>query len=68
MLLFTDGATEAMNAAGDMFGDDRLHVCLRENAHRPAREIVESILKAVTAYQEEQDDDITLVVIRRRPD
>jgi sigma-B regulation protein RsbU (phosphoserine phosphatase) len=68
--LFTDGVTEGANAAGEMWGDDRLLEALRRHAGLSCREIAERIAAEVRAFEGEQGpaDDITLLVVRRRPD
>ena len=60
--LYTDGITEAMNAARDLYGDKRL----QSAAARPAagaRALMENILKDVQAHVAGayQSDDLTLV-------
>jgi len=79
LLLYTDGITEAMGPAADiedddidpeaMFGDERLLEVARANAHRPAVEQREAILRAVNDFTAgvPQSDDITLVILRRQP-
>ena len=64
--LGTDGVWEARNAEGELFGKERLQQVLRKNSRESARTIVLSVLDAVEAFrgQEEQEDDLTLVVIK----
>ena len=68
LLSATDGVWEAKNAADEEFGRDRVRALIREHAARPAREIKRAILDAVEAFAVEQDDDITLVVVKVLPD
>jgi sigma-B regulation protein RsbU (phosphoserine phosphatase) len=66
LLLYTDGLTEAENAAGEPFGDARLEQVLRGIASRPAGELCAALLSAVTAWRPPsmaQQDDVTLLVI-----
>ena len=64
LLLFTDGVTEARNAAGDEFGEQRLHECLRSYAGHNAAELRTLILDEVTAFCAGNfDDDATLMVL-----
>ena len=64
LFLFTDGVTEARNAAGDEFGDERLQECLRAYAGRNAAELRTLILDYVTDFCDgEFDDDATLMVL-----
>jgi serine phosphatase RsbU (regulator of sigma subunit) len=73
LVLFTDGITEARDpdeeTVGDkLFGEGRLVQVIMDNASLSAREIQAAILQAVTLYTKNtpQEDDITLVVIKRR--
>ncbi len=65
VLLFTDGITETMNDKGEMFGQDRLENALHQFADLPVNKILEKIMSEVNAFQKEQLDDMTLVVIRK---
>lgn len=66
IFISTDGIRETRNENGDMFGKDRLLGILRQNAKETAHTIKGSILKAVTEFRgnKEQEDDLTLVVIK----
>lgn len=67
LLLFTDGITEAMDAQGEMFGDERLAALLAQVAPgRTARGIVDAIMHELHAFRGTQvgSDDVTAVVIR----
>jgi len=66
IILFTDGVTEAMNAAGSELGEEPL---LRLSANRSrlsAGEMVDTLVDAVKAHSTgaPQSDDVTLVVLR----
>lgn len=64
LLLFTDGVTEARNAAGEEFGEQRLRQCLRSYVGRNAAELRTLILDEVTAFCAGNfDDDATLMVL-----
>lgn len=67
---FSDGITEAMNAAGEPYGDERLLAVLREHAGLPAPALVEVIARAVDEYVAgaPQADDMTLLIISRAPE
>ena len=62
----TDGIWEARNSEGRMFGKIMLQEAMRENADRPAAEIVEHVLEALKRFLFPLDiqDDATLVVIK----
>jgi serine phosphatase RsbU (regulator of sigma subunit) len=66
LVLYTDGVTEATNAAGKELTCERLVPLVRENATRSAQHLVEAISSAVTAYRGTSvlEDDLTLVVLR----
>ncbi len=65
VLFFTDGVTEAANAAGEMFGQERLVQAFAEVAEGPVHLAVSRIAEAVVAFRQRQDDDLTLVMLRR---
>ncbi len=67
LVLYTDGITDAENAEGAFFGEERLLDTLRANVGRSAAEIQEALLKAVSDFSEGtvQTDDIALVVVVR---
>ena len=65
VLLFTDGVTETTNAEGKMLGQKKLCEILQKNARFSARKLRDKIITAVQAYQQDQLDDITLVVIKK---
>jgi sigma-B regulation protein RsbU (phosphoserine phosphatase) len=66
VVIFTDGVTDAMNAAHERFGEARLHQSLLA-APAGATAVGETIVKAVQHHVAEhpQFDDITLVCIAR---
>jgi phosphoserine phosphatase RsbU/P len=66
MVFFSDGIVDAQNAAGDMFGNDRLVACVKKNHHKTASKLAESILAEVGKFQGKRDrfDDETVVVLR----
>jgi sigma-B regulation protein RsbU (phosphoserine phosphatase) len=67
MVLYTDGITEAKNKQGQLFGDERLTRLLEDHRNEPVAAVRDRVIEAVLAWQSVQDDDISLVVIRRRP-
>lgn len=68
LLLYSDGLTEATNAAEEEFGVERLEAAAAAAAELPAGEVLESVLSAVSAFEDgvEPADDKTAVVLRRR--
>jgi serine phosphatase RsbU (regulator of sigma subunit) len=67
-LFFTDGATEAMSGTGEMFGEERLAAALAEVAERPLVDALEDLFGRIAAFRAVQDDDVTLMLVRRSPD
>jgi sigma-B regulation protein RsbU (phosphoserine phosphatase) len=65
--LFTDGVTEANNAAEELFGETRLEAVLRAADGAPCAEIVKSVAYAVRGFVGDAlpSDDITMLAIRR---
>jgi serine phosphatase RsbU (regulator of sigma subunit) len=64
-VLYTDGVTEARNAQGDLFGDDRLRAAIfghKGSADSLAQRIVEAVQRF--SGNDVQTDDLALVVIR----
>jgi serine phosphatase RsbU (regulator of sigma subunit) len=67
LALYTDGVTEAFDGAGAEFGEERLVDALRRQRDQPADALLASLLDEVRAFSaEEQHDDLTLIVARRR--
>jgi sigma-B regulation protein RsbU (phosphoserine phosphatase) len=66
LVLYTDGVTEAMNSANELFGPERLEQAVRRWSGRPVKEIIQGIRQEVTEYthKEFQEDDITILVCR----
>jgi serine phosphatase RsbU (regulator of sigma subunit) len=69
LVLYSDGVTDAHNAAVDEFGEARLHERLTSLAGQPAHVIVDRVLDTLEAYVEDtpQFDDMTMLVARRLP-
>lgn len=66
LLLFTDGVTEAINGAGELFSDARLLRGFGESAASTAVDIVDRVVDAVSTFATgvPQEDDITVLVLR----
>lgn len=66
LVLYSDGITEANDAQGEEFSRERLIDIIVEHKQQSARELSETILQAVEAFAEgqEQFDDITLIIVR----
>jgi len=66
VIIFSDGVSEALNSAGEEFGDDRLQKEAERSGTDPATAVVERIVGAVRTFTKgaAQSDDITVMVIR----
>jgi serine phosphatase RsbU (regulator of sigma subunit) len=67
--LFTDGISEAMNAADDCFGEARLGRILEDHANLPSEELRERVLREVAAFVGDapQHDDMTMILLKVEP-
>src|SRR6185369_5990163 len=65
VVFYTDGVTEAFNAAGELYGEARLLAELTGRSGRTAAETTDSLLQSVRAHAAEhpQSDDIALLVL-----
>ncbi|MBE6470123.1 MAG: hypothetical protein E7000_00225 [Coriobacteriaceae bacterium] len=63
LLLFTDGVTEAMDAAEEQYGEARLEALAKGNVSLHPRALVEAVRRDVAAFagDAEQSDDITIL-------
>jgi sigma-B regulation protein RsbU (phosphoserine phosphatase) len=68
VVIYSDGVTEAQNAAGDFFGKKRLREVVVLRAAGSCMEIHDAIQEAVAAFTDgaAQSDDITVVVLEFR--
>jgi len=66
LVLYTDGVTEAMNAAGDLFGAEQLSAVLYSGRNPTAQAACEAILAEVRAFSDyaAQSDDITIIAVQ----
>lgn len=66
LVIVSDGVSEAENAAGDMFGEDRIAQIVAAHMHEGEGEIHERLLEEVTRFRDgtPQGDDMTLVVAK----
>jgi phosphoserine phosphatase RsbU/P len=67
ILLYTDGATEAVDANSDEFGMERLLRGLKTHAPGGARDVVDSLCEDLRSFVGNQPkyDDVTLIAVRR---
>ncbi|MDR2502976.1 MAG: SpoIIE family protein phosphatase, partial [Deltaproteobacteria bacterium] len=66
-LLYTDGITEAVNPAGEQYGEDRLEAWLRARSGQSPKEAVDGLFEDVKAFRGEAApfDDITMLAFAR---
>jgi len=66
IVFVSDGILDAENAAGEMYGDERLAGFLCAHRDLPSAEIADTLLADVTRFQGAQDrfDDETIIVLR----
>ena len=65
-LIGTDGIKEACNPQNEHFGNGRLLAVVKDNHHKPAKEILADVYDALAAFRgsAERKDDETLVVVK----
>ena len=65
IVAFSDGVTEALNAAGEEFGDDRLLASIAAKTNNTPQEIVEGLLGDIRSFcgNATQSDDVTIVMV-----
>lgn len=69
LVAFTDGVTEALNAAGEEFGEERLKELLRETAGAAPDEIARELTERLHRWigKAAQHDDMTVVLAKMNP-
>jgi phosphoserine phosphatase RsbU/P len=67
LVLYTDGVTEARNAADEEYGEERLKRLVASLAGAPPQEIVDACEADVTAFRAgvRRTDDLTIMAVRR---
>jgi sigma-B regulation protein RsbU (phosphoserine phosphatase) len=68
VVFYTDGVTEAFNAAGELFGDGKLIEALERQSSHTAGETTAALLKSVREHAgtHPQSDDIAILALRRK--
>ena len=69
LALISDGVYEYNNTAAEEFGEQRVADVFKAYHHLPMSELTEQLIKAVKQFggSAPQEDDITLVLVRREP-
>jgi len=70
LFLYTDGLSEAFSPSDDMFGEDRIIAALQTGKSKSAEQILQGIEDALDKFvgDEEQSDDLTMLLLRRKKD
>ena len=66
IVIGTDGIKETHDSQNELFGNERFNMVIRENARKPAHEIIKEMFATLESfrYPVERKDDETLVVIK----
>jgi serine phosphatase RsbU (regulator of sigma subunit) len=66
LLLLTDGFRETHDPSGTMFGEARIVETVAANTHASAKEIFDSLRRAVRKFADgqHQEDDMTGIVVK----
>ena len=67
-MIYSDGASESLNEAGDEFGEAKLIEIVQKNRSRTAPGIRDKIDEALTQFvgKAKAVDDLTLVILKRK--
>jgi sigma-B regulation protein RsbU (phosphoserine phosphatase) len=67
LVAYSDGLTEALNASGEFYGEERLHAVFAQVAPLSAKEAGARILESVDAFigTTRPYDDLSLIVLKR---
>jgi serine phosphatase RsbU (regulator of sigma subunit) len=66
LFLYTDGVTEAIDKAGDLFTETRLEDCLRRAGRLASADLIRAAVEEVAAFATgtSQSDDLTVLALR----
>lgn len=66
LVVFSDGVTEALNPAGEEFGEARLRDVVAAHREAPLADVVQHVVTAVQAFASgaSQSDDVTVLILR----
>ena len=69
LIVFSDGVSEAMSAAGDEYGEERILAVVDKQASLLPNDLLQAIFADVRAFTKgaPQSDDITALVLRYGP-
>ena len=67
LALYTDGIIDALNDAGEEYGEDRLAAALKRQCKLEAKKMLDTIVDEVRIFSgSEQHDDITLIIAKSK--
>jgi len=68
ILFYTDGVTDAMDSAGQLFGAERLRQVVATHAAASAQQLLAAVVQAVHDFRgtAPQSDDLTVFVVKRQ--
>ena len=66
LVVFSDGVSEAIDVAGEEFGDDRIAACIGANLHLDPAALLDHLLAAVREFTlgTVQRDDVTALIVQ----
>jgi len=69
LTVYSDGVSEALNPAGDEFGDPRIQDVISPNWLEPSDAVLQSLLRSVREFAQDapQNDDVTALIVRYTP-
>jgi sigma-B regulation protein RsbU (phosphoserine phosphatase) len=70
IVIYSDGITEAMNSADELYGEERLVEVLKKSKDLSAKELIDMVVSEAREHAagHPQSDDMTIVVVRRTGD
>jgi sigma-B regulation protein RsbU (phosphoserine phosphatase) len=66
LIMYTDGVSEAMNAEGNQFTEERLEDVLKKSVNLTAKQIIQRVQNELETHTQStpQSDDITMLVLK----
>ncbi len=67
LMVCSDGLAQTRSRSGEYFGLTRIESILRSHAAHPLRDVIDELLRQASVHRSDQvqDDDITLLLVRR---
>jgi phosphoserine phosphatase RsbU/P len=69
LLIYSDGISEAMNLGREEFAEKNIEQAVYANRTRSAEQVIDTLVESVTSHMKgaKQWDDMTLLVVKRKP-